>query len=542
MPSQVISDINPNSLGGLQPIRPPQTNIVVPNPLNVTPFFQGQQLLNQQRQMDQEDQMMAFRNKQLEFQESSLLFQQTKELLDMNNAAFGEFYGSEKAARGQGSNSISGGFGLDPRYGKHQQLLDSINGDIKEFTDKQSTAFAALKGKKDPSAMNELALEMGMGLSRAKSKLMSNPEYMIYARQQRNYDSFLERVDKLQAAGKDVDMNKVMQIKNAYEDFANGKTSKNTNFNSFNDAAFYENITFDKKAGQDRLVQLIEDTYKPFEESKIIDGPEGSKIIAKYDVQRTPGVATPLIYDAAKQDANIVKMFEATHPGLQVGTPEGDAAFQNYIDRAGKYKAPLVGKETTLTEYGNVVYNPVDYLKAMGTGKKGTSSDGSTSVFGDATDGERELGRLQRKLESEKMVVTKDNAYEVDRLNDRVKKSGWNSVDKVFNKVTGMWEYWEVEVDENGQRPDGEAVRIGKTPIAAFPNYVAPASTSSNNPKGVKFQNHAVSGVDGISKTETSYVPDPSNLNFHVQQVSKLVDAGENMQLFVFLKMENLIH
>lgn len=91
-----LSEINNNSLGTVQPIRPPQYQLTNPNPINPAPFFQALQFNNQAKQLELQKLDQSLREKQLDFQESSLLFQQTKEILDHHNAAFENLYETNK--------------------------------------------------------------------------------------------------------------------------------------------------------------------------------------------------------------------------------------------------------------------------------------------------------------------------------------------------------------------------------------------------------------------------------------------------------------
>lgn len=502
MPSPVISDINPQSLGGLQPIRPPQAPISIPNPLSVTPYFQGVQLANQQRQMDQEDALMAYRNKQLDFQESSLVFQQTQELLNMNRGLFDEFYATEAGAKKQAASGLVGGLGLDPRYEKHRQILDSVNTEIQQFQSQQEKIFQGLQGKKDPSALNQAMMEMNSGVNRVKSKLASNPEYMVYAKQERNYQAFLDRIATLQAKGYDIDMNKVNQIKNAYQQFANGQASGKMSFDQFNEAGFYDNITFQKNSGEKRLQELIDHTYAPFDESAITDGPGGTKIATKYRVQRTAQQGLPMLIEAAMADNNIVKMYEAIS-GQSVSTDQGKAGFAKWIEASSKFRAPLPGKEKILTEYGNVVYDPVEYLKATGkrtTSTGGSGGEGMWDLTDGKTEGDRSINRGAAKIASEGYNprtpgVTLYDYEKMTRLdgNPKTKKSLHREIDPETKRM----EVWEVEVDsDTGERilnDDGSVKKIEK--IATFDLLTSSSTTApptddigskNNNPGNIR--------------------------------------------------------
>ena len=67
MPSQIISDINPNSLGALQPIRGVGVQRSIPTTLNITPYIQGQSVVQNNRRLGLAEEQFSLEKKQFEF-------------------------------------------------------------------------------------------------------------------------------------------------------------------------------------------------------------------------------------------------------------------------------------------------------------------------------------------------------------------------------------------------------------------------------------------------------------------------------------------
>lgn len=443
MPSQVISDINPNSLGPLQPIRAPQVPVSIPNPLSVAPFFQGQQLQQNERRLDQQDIAMALQEKQMDFAKSQLLFQQTKELLDMGDLAVDDLYKQHTSRQTQ----TTGGalqFGLDPTYAGHRKVLERANAQIGDFQTRIANAARGALNGGDSRAINQLLIDTKAGLSQVRSNLQTDREYMKYAVQHQKFNKFMDRVAEAQKAGLSVDWGEVRRVKGMYDAFANGEDLTNQQQGvlerSLSDA-FLQDISFDKDRGY-KAFKAITDAATAGQKSAgynaNIPGAPGYVAAEVYETFDDPQLVMNDIIAAAGADIDIVKMFKAA-TGLNPA--DNKEAFANWVGVQAKPYIEAGG--TRVTEIGREIYDPAAVLKSRSSTTRGTDSQGA---FGNDSAGVRaqiQLDDYTRQGLEPAQGYGNSDIFDVSQM-----KAG--TTVKETDPNTGEVKIWRAQLDAQG--------------------------------------------------------------------------------------------
>lgn len=395
MPSQVISDINPNSLGQLQPIRAANINVSIPDPLNPAPFFQAQQVLQNRRRMDQEDLMMKFREKQLEFQETAMIWDQTKEFIALQNQAFNDYYGEHTASKAANSSGIGGMLGLDPRYNKTKEILDRHSGKfqaLQEEISKQHEQMWTGGKKPDAASQSQILRDFAIKSAKLKQEVLFDPEYRKYALNQRNWEKFNDDLAAARKAGYSIDQNKVNKIIEKYENTQNGTIKDNDLKNEFSvkdvGANILDYVTFDDNKAEKDLDDIRAEVNKPLSKvyryNQDIPGVPGMVREEEVTTIRDKAESLRLAQEAAALNPNIVKMFEAATgvdfnaPG-GIGKPSGRELFNQFIEKSIKVGIPDGGEYITAS--GETIYDP---QKALAS--KATSLSSANSLYGDKKD------------------------------------------------------------------------------------------------------------------------------------------------------------
>lgn len=365
-----VEPVNNNSLGVLQPIRPPQYQLTNPNPLNPAPFFQALQFNNQQQQMELQRLDQGLRQKELDFRQSALTFQQTKEILDYQNKAFENLYESNK----QGTGSVQspyGSVGVDTRYKLGQAFQAKIDADVAGFLDSTTKSYgsvAAGTGEPNSKDLNKLLYEMSSGQNKLQQSILQDPMYRELTGQTRQFGEFMKQVAEARKNGLYVDQRKVDEVLSVYERLQNGESeSRLADIGALNRALpSIQNIVFDADGAVKRLNTAATEIYKPYEIGEDVEDPRapGTVFTRKREVRRSLDEGTAELINFAKSDPDLIKMFSAATGLYNPEDPKFDEAFGKWVRNATAVKAPLKGYENIITDAGpDVIRDPADFLK-----------------------------------------------------------------------------------------------------------------------------------------------------------------------------------
>lgn len=543
MPSQYVSDINPQSLGVLQPIRPPQVSLSLPNPLGVAPFFQAQQLIQNNRRLDQADLSMALQEKQMDFERSKLLFQQTQEIIDHQNSIFERSYSGQKSAS-KGNAGMFGDYGIDTNYERGKAFQERLDAKQKQFLDSTTSKFnlAYPQSKRDPNSMNDLLVEMSMGKSRLQQEIMTDPEYRELANQHMKYKTFNDQIADLRTKGFDVNESKRQEIQAAYERLQNNITpyeGRLKDIGILNSAP--EMINGVAYKGKDALATLQEAAktiYAPEDLGVVNDnipGAEGAVVAQKRRVTRSRDEALPILIGKAKSDPNIIKTFEAVS-GSNPNDPDYETKLANWV--AGVTDSYGVAKDMEnilIDAAARIIQDPTKKqladLKESSTG----TSYGSARVnrFDDKTEEGRRLNDLTSRYSFEGFDLDKVSNDQLRTVDEIRNKFGRNSIVEEVDPKTGQKTIWQVRVDkETGERIPETDPKTGKeSPYSKIgdPLMVLPIKVyekdEKNSPKGSEVYQRGQVFTEKGAKLVPAF--ESGRLENFRNKVSKLRDLGE---------------
>lgn len=511
MPSQIISDINPNSLGALQPIRGVGIQPSIPTPLNITPYIQGQSVVQNNRRLGLAEEQFSLEKKQFEFNQGLVISKQIDELIGANNQGVNSFINEQKQRKGDFSET----FGLDPNYSKHNEILSKYSAELNSIQNGASKSLNELMkiGNPKMSDINQLKLETGAAMSKFKQRLALDPEYSKYTRAEKSFNEFNNRIQTLQEKGLVVDQAKYNQIAKAYENFANGsdKIEDKILLGNLTNPKFFDNVVFSKANADASVKQALTDIFKPreIESSEIIPNTNGIVAPVKRSVVRSEEEALPLVYQSLLSNKDVVQMVEAAS-GFTIDTEQGKSAFDQFVKaQVSQYSRPK-GYESIITDIdaNNILKNPdqlaleqrkldLDERKIDITEK---SVDNKISSDSNLTQGERE--DLQ-KINSAKRTLL-DEGYDPSRV-DNIKLRDLYDINsknpeelhreeiKNSDGSKGL-EIWVVKVDKDGNRvldENGNVIKLNK--VATLPERTYTISSgngdigySNNNPQNLR--------------------------------------------------------
>jgi len=525
MPSQAISDINPNSLGPLEPIRPPQVQMSAPNPLNVAPYFQAQQTINQRRQMDQQDAHLAFYEKKLDYERSQFLYEQTQEILNMNDSLFGEIYSqnSTKArnrnapAQGQGGGGgLEGSLGLNLNHASHKRVYARHSKVIDDLREQQEKAYAGLIGNKSFDVLNSTKHDLKTALSKARQAIISDPEYMKYATHEKAYQDWLERLAVQHGDQKSVDLIKMNAIQDKYFRYVNGEGNASDQIRNegvikdFNNLEFFEDMVYDGKQGDADFKALLAEAYKPIQQSrsKLLPGGNGTIVEEKFTTLPTDADVLPGLIQAAGANPNIRKRIENVTQ-TSYTTKEGQDELVKYVTEYAAFKRPpsALQGNTYVTDMQTLYIPPQEKLKNSSSTGASAADQSQLLIPNAATEGERAvnsygLGKMRSGLDQRS--VTEDQIRSIidvrsknrDAIQEITNPDGSVTVNRLKIDKDGNVVV-EIERDEDGEivldaegkpKPlldkDGNSQPIIAEAIATF--RVLPERSTGSNTQGIK--------------------------------------------------------
>lgn len=522
MPSSVISDINPNSLGALQPIRGVGVQPIIPSPLNIAPYIQGQSVVQNERRLGLAEEQFSLEKKQFEFNQGLIISKQIDDLIGQSNQGINDYINGQKQRKSDFSESL----GLDPNYSKHNEILLRHSSELNSIQDGASKSLNELMKAGNPkmSDINQLKLETGTAMSRFKQKLALDPEYNKYVRAEKSFNEFNNRIQSLQEKGLVVDQAKYNQIAKAYENFANGsdRIEDKILLGNLTNPKFFDNVVFSKANADASVKQALTDIFKPreIEASEIIPNTNGIVAPVKRSVVRSEEEALPLVYQSLLSNKDVVQMVEAAS-GYTIDTEQGKSAFDQFVKaQVSQYSRPK-GYESIITDIdaNNILKNPdqlaldqrkldLDERKIDITEK---SVDNKISSDSNLTQGERE--DLQ-KVNSAKRTLL-DEGYDPSRV-DNIKLRDLYDINsknpeelhrESINNSDGSksLEIWVVKVDKEGNRildENGNVIKLNK--VATLPERTYTTSSGNgdvgyrnNNPQNLR-------GSDGNFKDYNS--------------------------------------
>ena len=529
----VISDINPNSLGPLQPIRAPQVPISIPNPLSVAPFFQGQQLRQNERQLDQRDIAMALQEKQMDFAQSQLLFQQTKELLDMGDLAFDSAYKEHTARTSQASGNPAN-LGLDLSRPAHMKVWERHNTGIEDFYGKMANAYKSASNAGDSKGINQLLIDTKAGLSKNRQALQQDPEYMEFAGMQTKYNMFMNRLAKQQENGLSVDERERRRVESLYNEYTSGAPLTNAQKGELKrqlSDTFIGDITFDRKSADFNEAAIVKaattpQTYSKYN-SNVPDAP-GFLIGEEHRVDRDPQEVLNDIIGAFRTDPNIVKKFKA----FSGTTPEeNEEGFVNWV--AGRVKFYIPEGGDFITKIGQIIIDPQEVLKnKTAAAARGTAAQ---NPYGSDSAGAR--AQLQEN-DYTRAGLEPAPGYGQAEIFDVSQMKPGTTLTKI-NPTTGNTEIYRVKVDAQGnpeiepkidpntgkEIPNSDGVvPLGDPILILRKRTTVPAGVGGTN--NTVYGDYAVTARDGADGSTKTLAPTIGNARQTVQRVAELRKQG----------------
>lgn len=540
MPSQVISDINPNSLGPLQPIRAPQVPVSIPNPLSVAPFFQGQQLMQNERRLDQQDIAMALQEKQFDLAMSDLVFRQTKEILDMGDMSVENAYNEHTSRQSsQGGSGYGSQLGLDMGYKKHVELAEKANARIGDFESKMLSGLAGTLKGGDPKGMNMLLADLSKGLIENRRALQNDPEYIKYAVQHQKFNRFLKGTAAEIAKGNSVDELQYRRTEQLYKKFADGDHLTLRETQELDELLSNSNIqamTFNQEKGLKWLKETIDAAAAPILEEEGIDTNDprlpGYGIVKSKKTWADPADVMHEVVRAAAVNEDLIKMFKAA-TGLDIRDKKNYGAFANWVAVQAKPYLHPGGQFTT--DVGAVIVDPTEVLKSRAAAR-GTDSTTTGSPFTGNTESERQADRYYNDLLNKGLEIPLGELSDVAAI-AALKANNPGSILEETDPNTGEVKVWRVKVDaqgnpitevkydaDNKEIPNSEhIVKVGQ-PLLVLQKRKTVSSTTSPNTS--TYGDYAVVVEDGIDGTNKTAVPAIDNAGLTVQRVAQLRKQG----------------
>lgn len=465
MPSPIISDINPNSLGALQPIRGVGVQPSIPTPLNITPYIQGQSVVQNNRRLGLAEEQFSLEKKQFEFNQGLVISKQIDELIGANNQGVNSFINEQKQRKGDFSET----FGLDPNYSKHNEILSKYSAELNSIQNGASKSLNELMkiGNPKMSDINQLKLETGAAMSKFKQRLALDPEYSKYTRAEKSFNEFNNRIQTLQEKGLVVDQAKYNQIAKAYENFANGsdRIEDKILLGNLTNPKFFDNVVFSKVKADESVKQALTDIFKPIEVEapEIIPNTNGIVAPVKRSIVISEEEALPSVYQSLISNKDVVQMVEAAS-GYTIDTEQGKSAFDQFVKaQVSQYSRPK-GYENIITDINanKILKNPdqlaLEQRKLDLDERKIDVSEKEKSEGSNLTQGERE--DLQKVNSAKKTLL--DEGYDpsgVDNIKLRdiydigLKKPQELHKEIITNKDgTKSLEIWRVKLDSDGNR------------------------------------------------------------------------------------------
>lgn len=531
-----VEPVNNNSLGVLQPIRPPQYQLTNPNPLNPAPFFQALQFNNQQQQMELQRLDQGLRQKDLDFRQSMLTFQQTKEILDYQNKAFENLYESNK----QGTGSVQspyGSTGLDTRFKLGQSLQAKLDAETAQFLDRNTKAYGAISagtGEPNSKDLNKLLYEMVSGQSKLKQNMLQDPMYRELTGQTRQFGEFMKQLSKAREEDLYVDQRKVDEVFAAYQRLQNGeydptdtKTSKYTDIGILNKSIpGIQNIVFDAKSGITRLKTAATELYKPYEIAEQVEDPRAPGVVfeQKRQIRRSLEEGTAELVNFVKSDQDLTKMFSAATGLYDPEDPKYNDALVKWVKDATAPLAPLKGYENVITDAGpETIYDPADYLKGKASAAAGGA--GSTDLLPGVTSKEgMAANAIYRGAQERNEEITGPYGTEKAIL-DIAETPPGDLEYEIIDEKTGAKNVYRVRRDKDGVALTKRVTTDGKT--ESVPDRVLIATISKRKAPA------AVGGVQyPQGKVDTqlgAVVPtfQPGQLNTYRTRVAEAYARGE---------------
>lgn len=449
----VISDINPNSLGPLQPIRAPQVPVSIPNPLSVAPFFQGQQLQQNERRLDQQDIAMALQEKQFDLAMSDLVFRQTKEILDMGDMSVENAYNEHTSRQSsQGGSGYGSQLGLDMGYKKHVELAEKANARIGDFESKMLSGLAGTLKGGDPKGMNMLLADLSKGLIENRRALQNDPEYIKYAVQHQKFNRFLKGTAAEIAKGNSVDELQYRRTEQLYKKFADGEHLTLRETQELDEMLSNSNIqamTFNQEKGLKWLKDTIDAAAAPILEEEGIDTNDprlpGYGIVKSKKTWADPADVMHEVVRAAAVNEDLIKMFKAA-TGLDIRDKKNYGAFANWVAVQAKPYLHPGGQFTT--DVGEVIVDPTEVLKSRAAAR-GTDSTTTGSPFTGNTESERQADRYYNDLLNKGLEIPPGELSGVAAI-AALKANNPGSILEETDPDTGEVKVWRVKVDAQG--------------------------------------------------------------------------------------------
>lgn len=536
----VISDINPNSLGPLQPIRAPQVPVSIPNPLSVAPFFQGQQLQQNERRLDQQDIAMALQEKQFDLAMSELVFRQTKEILDMGDMSVENAYNEHTSRQSsQGGSGYGSQLGLDMGYKKHVELAEKANSRIGDFESKMLSGLAGTLKGGDPKGMNMLLADLSKGLIENRRALQNDPEYIKYAVQHQKFNRFLKGTAAEIAKGNSVDELQYRRTEQLYKKFADGDHLTLRETQELDELLSNSNIqamTFNQEKGLKWLKETIDAAAAPILEEEGIDTNDprlpGYGIVKSKKTWADPADVMHEVVRAAAVNEDLIKMFKAA-TGLDIRDKKNYGAFANWVAVQAKPYLHPGGQFTT--DVGAVIVDPTEVLKSRAAAR-GTDSTTTGSPFTGNTESERQADRYYNDLLNKGLEIPLGELSDVAAI-AALKANNPGSILEETDPNTGEVKVWRVKVDaqgnpitevkydaDNKEIPNSEhIVKVGQ-PLLVLQKRKTVSSTTSPNTS--TYGDYAVVVEDGIDGTNKTAVPAIDNAGLTVQRVAQLRKQG----------------
>lgn len=527
MPSPIISDINPNSLGALQPIRGVGVQPSIPTPLNITPYIQGQSVVQNERQLDQNDLRLSLEQKKFEFLEGQYISQEIDKMIGSNNQGINDYITEQKQS---GGGNFSETLGLNSNRPAHKALLDTYLTEKNNIVNKYSKSLTDLwkNGSPKLSDTNSIKVDMGREMTNLKQRMSLDPKYMKFAKAEKSFQEFNSRVKKLQEEkGLTINTAEYNKIAKAYDDYTSGSTdyTLGMELSKMTQPEFLQNIFFDRNKANEYVKLAATEVFKPIDEV-IPQQDIGNGILASVtkSTVRNKEQGTAALYEALINNRDVVQMVE-TASGYTIDTKEGQAAFKALVNsKVLEYSRPD-GMTSVIKEVKPNVdlfdrnlntqkleldrraqaLNEVKLQNEINKDtkdKNGKSINSLDLIPNASTQEDRELNELGYKLRAEGIDPNSVNILDLRRVMPTWMKTP-DAFHKELNKETGKIEIWQVQVDENGVRPpdnNGEPIKIKK--VLEFNPYSEANKTEVN--KSVGSNSFKIS--DNKSETVRSFI------------------------------------
>lgn len=353
----------------LQVIRPPQVNINIPNPLDVTNFFRMQQGLNTNLGLLQQNEQLKLQRRELDLREYESSLREMDQILGMINGLQGQAYASHSANKQARSASGPIFSDLDPRNTRHAEVMRRMQGE-QDAAIAQAYQIAQsnyVGGKRDPAMRLEASRQLTKLTTDLRNKMAGDPEYMELATNQRDYDAWQDALQNAAENGYDIDAEARDRLEAKYQKYANEGYDVDASGNAvpiklkasdfdpskfmYKSSTALTGITTDIKA-------LAEGTDK-YEE---ITASDGSKIAAVRTIKRTAEDMTPIVAEKWANDKNAQALYNNTVKGKvhPAGHPKAGQpiTFEDWISTFVKQYAPQKGMENIISNVGTVISRP----------------------------------------------------------------------------------------------------------------------------------------------------------------------------------------